>query len=171
MNHHTPTLGTWNNILLRAVGSACIWLQVDEDHSLNTHHPEGGKKKNTDTHSAFWMIPRMRDCDSFQQGRQSGRQKHTLSFLTLCVLHERGRGTSLFLSRWMQRIMWLFSSYLSKLCSLSLISRLSPTNTSLHFSDLSPSLESQSLHLCSDLSYLGDSQNKLYTQKQQLEKL
>lgn len=117
------------------------------------------------------QIPRMRDCDGFQQGRQSGRQNHTLSFLTLCVLHERGRGTSLFLSRWMQRIMWLFSCYLSKLCSLSLISRLSPTNTSLHFSDLSPSLESQSLHLCSDLSYLGDSQNKLYTQKQQLEKL
>lgn len=65
MNHHTPTLGTWNNILLRAVGSACIWLQVHEDHSLNTRHPEGGKKKHRHTlsflddptHERLWWLP------------------------------------------------------------------------------------------------------------------
>lgn len=66
MNHHTPTLGTWNNILLRAVGSACIWLQVHEDHSLNTRHPEGGKKKkhrhtlsflDDPTHERLWWLP------------------------------------------------------------------------------------------------------------------
>lgn len=203
MTHHTlpwQTLGTWNSILLRAVSSACIWLKVHEDHSLNTRHPEGVKK----THSAFWMIPTVRGCDGSQQGRQSGGQNRTMSILTLGVLHEKGQGggrrrrgkEAIFffwsshrerafrsawgritsrcksiLSDWMLRTTWLFNIYLPKRCSLSLFSRLSPANASLHSCDLSPSLEFQSLHPCSDLSYLDGSQNKLYTQKQQLKKL
>lgn len=83
MNHHTPTcqtLGTWNNILLRAVGSACIWLQVHEDHSLNSRHPEGvKKKKHRHTQLFGWSHAWETVMAPSREGNQADRITHCLS--------------------------------------------------------------------------------------------